>query len=275
MSISQTLEDLEITLLLEAIYQRFGDDFRGYHKEVIRRKLHAFMLVHDIATVSGVQECILHEPTYIDALLCALDSHPAGLFDHPKHMRELRRILIPWLHSCPAPKIWIAECSAAEDVYGIAIMLMEEGVYHKTQIFATGANATLLSEASEAKFPLEKLAHYEENYVRAGGTESLKDYYTPRGDMAVFRAELNRNITWAQYNLGTDSSFNEFELIVCRSSLNDYASRLRRRALQIFYDSLPVFGILSVANTEYADLTPLIARYNALSSRYGLYRKIR
>lgn len=275
MSIPKTLEDLEINLLLEAIYQRFGDDFRGYQKDVIRRKLHAFMLVHDIGTISALQDCILHDATYIDALLCALDAHPAGLFDHPKHMRELRKVLIPWLHSCPAPKIWIAECSAAEDVYAFAIMLMEEGVYHKTQIFATGSNAMLLSEAHEARFPLEKLAQYEENYLRAGGTESLADYYTSIADIGVFRAELNRNITWAQYNLGTDASFNEFELIVCRGSLNDYASRLRRRALQVFYDSLPAFGLLSIADADYTDLTPLISRYSALSTKQGLYRKIR
>lgn len=275
MSISKTLEDLEITLLLEAVFQRFGDDFRGYQKEIIRRKLRAFMLAHDIPTVSAVQDFILHDPTYIDALLCALDAHPAGLFDHPKHMRELRKILIPWLRSCPAPKIWIAECSAAEDVYAIAIMLMEEGVYHKTQIFATGANATLLSEAREAKFPLEKLAQYDENYLRAGGTESLANYYKQVDDVIVFRAELNRNITWAQYNLGTDASFNEFELIVCCGSLNDYASRLRRRALQVFYDSLPAFGILSIADADYTDLMALISHYSTLSSKQGLYRKIR
>lgn len=273
-SASKALEDLEIALLLEAIYQRFGDDFRGYQKEVIRRKLHAFMLVHGISNISALQECVLHDSTFIAPLLCALDAHPAGLFDHPKHMRELRKALIPWLRSCPAPKIWIAECSAAEDVYAMAIMLMEEGVYHKTQIFATGANPLLLSEAREAKFPLEKLAHYDENYLRAGGTESLSDYFNEVNGVAVFRNELNRNITWAQYNLGTDASFNEFELILCRSSLNDYASKLRRRALQIFYDSLPAFGILSVSDADYTDLTPLISRYTAISAKHGLYRKV-
>jgi len=275
MSISKTLEDLEITLLLEAIYQRFGDDFRGYQKETIRRKLHAFMIAHDIATVSSLQDRVLHDDTYIDALLCALDAHPAGLFDHPRHMRELRKTLIPLLRSSPAPKIWIAECSAAEDVYALAIMLMEEGVYHKTQIFATSANAVLLNAACEGKFSLEKLALYDENYLRAGGTESLADYYTQVNGDAVFRAELNRNITWAHYNLGTDASFNEFELIVCRGSLNDYASRLRRRALQIFYDSLPSFGILSVADADYTDLTPLISHYDVISAKHGLYQKVR
>lgn len=275
MSKSMPLEDLELTLLLEVIYQRFGDDFRGYQKDSIRRKLHAFMLAHNISTISSLQDYVLHDASYIGPLLCVLDAHPAGLFDHPKHLRELRAVAIPWLRSCPAPKVWIAECASAEDVYTIAIMLMEEGVYHKTQLFATGANPLLLTQAREATFPVEKLPHYEENYIRAGGTESLADYYTLVNGDAVFRTELKRNITWAQYNLGTDASFNEFELIVCRGGLTDYATKLRRRALQVFYDSLPAFGILSVANSDYADLTPLISRFNALSSKQGLYCKIR
>ncbi|RYY74922.1 MAG: chemotaxis protein [Gammaproteobacteria bacterium] len=275
MEVSNALEDLEITLLLEAIYQRFGDDFRGYQKNAIRRKLHSFMLAHDLATVSCVQDRVLHHPSYIDALLCAFDAHPAGLFDHPKHMKELRRALIPWLRSCPAPKVWIAECASSEDVFATAIMLMEEGVYHKTKIFATGANATLLSEAREAKFSLEKLAQYEENYVRAGGTETLSDYYREHNDVAVFRDELSRNITWAQYNLGTDASFNEFELIVCRGGLNEYASRLRRRVLQLFYDSLPTFGLLSIVGTNYAEVAPFVSKYNVTSPEHGLYRRTR
>ena len=273
--ISKSLEDLEITLLLEAIYQRFGDDFRGYQKEAVRRKLHGFMLAHNLATISCVQDAVLHDPSYIDALLCTLDSHPAGLFDHPKHMKELRTVLIPWLRSCPAPKIWIAECSSAEDVFATAIILMEEGVYHKTRIFATGANATLLSDAREAKFPLEKIAQYEENYVRAGGTDNLSNYYREHESTGVFRSELARNITWAQYNLGTDASFNEFELIICRSGLNDYASHLRRRVLQLFYDSLPTFGLLSIAGANYADVAPFISNYKVISPEHGLYRRIR
>ena len=154
-------------------------------------------------------------------------------------------------------------------------MLMEEGVYHKTRIFATGANATLLSEAREAKFPLEKIAQYEENYVRSGGTENLSNYYREKDGLAEFRSELSRNITWAQYNLGTDASFNEFELIICRSGLNDYTSRLRRRVLQLFYDSLPTFGLLSIASANYVEIAPLISNYKVMSPEHGLYRKLR
>lgn len=273
MDISKALEDLEITLLLEAIYQRFGDDFRGHQKEIIRGKLHAFMLAHNIATVSALQNRVLHEPSYIEALVCALDARSTGLFEHADNVLELRKILAPWLRSCPAPKVWITDCSSAEDVYAVAILLMEEGVYYKTQIYATGANSTLLNDARQATFSLDNIVQYEENYHRAGGKRSLKNYYDEVQGEAVFRAELSRNITWAQYNLCTDSSFNEFELIVCCGNLNDYATRLRHRALQLFYDSLPAFGILSIADAQYSDLIPFASLYKALSTKYGLYQK--
>lgn len=275
MVISKTLENLEIALLLEAIFQRFGDDFRGHQKDVIRRKIRSFMYAHDIATVSALQNRVLHDSTYIDALLRALDARPSGLFDHPEHILNLRKVLVPWLRSCPAPKVWIAECAAAEDVYSLAILLAEEGLHNKTRIFATGANAALLAEAREGRFPLDKLEEYEENYLLAGGTQSLANYYDVVDGVGVFDRELDKNITWAQYNLRTDASFNEFELIVCRGGLGDYASRLRRRALQLFYDSLPTFGMLSIPGADYAEVAPFVSGYKVLSPTHGLFQRVR
>lgn len=269
------LEDLEISLLLEAIALRFGDDFRGHQRDLIRRKLHAFMQAHDLATVSSLQDRVLHDSTYIEALLRALDARQAGLFDHPEYMLELRRVLVPWLRSCPAPKVWIAECTSSEDVFALAILLAEENLSYKTQIFATGANATLLSEAREGKFPLEKLGDYEKNYLLAGGTQSLANYYVQENGAVTFLPGLASNITWAQYNLGTDASFNEFELIICRGGLANYASRLRRRALQLFYDSLPTFGILSIVGSDYIEVAPFVSYYSAISPKHGLYRRIK
>jgi chemotaxis protein methyltransferase CheR len=270
---SGPLENLEITLLLEAIFHRYGDDFRNHQREIIRRKLRDFMYTHDIPTISVLQHLVLHDNSYIDALLRALDAHDAGLFDHPDHIVELRKIIVPWLRSCPAPKIWISDCSLAEDAYELAIVLMEEELLHKTLIFATGTNATLLSEAREGKFPLAKLAQYEKNYLRAGGARSLNNYYKQENDTAVFHPELGRNITWVQYNVGTDASFNEFELIICRGGLSEYTARLRRRALKLFHESLPPFGILSIVDTDFTELMPYILHYTAISPKQGLYRK--
>ena len=274
MEIIKALEDLEITLLLEAIFQRFGDDFRAFKKESVRQKLYRFMQVHNIATISGLQDLILHDATYINALLYTLDAREVELFDHPHHLVDLRKLLVPWLRSCPAPKIWINNCTCSEDVYSIAILLEEENLHCKTQIFATGTNAILLDEARQGRFTLAMQARYQENYKLAGGTRTLADYYDQIDGVAVFRPDLGRNITWAQYNLSTDASFNEFELIICRGGMADYANRLRRRVLQLFHDSLSTFGILSLQGADYADLAPLVSHYKAISPKQGIYQRV-
>jgi len=274
MSIAKDIEELEISLLLEAIFQRFGNDFRNHQKHGIRRKLHGFMKVHSIASVSILQSKVLHDATFIDPLLCALDARPVGLFEYPEQMMKMRKVFVPWLRSCPAPKIWIAECTAAEDVYGLAILLMEENLYHKTRIYVTGPNASLLAEAHQSKFPTKLLKQYERNYLLAGGAGALLNYCEKIDHSFVFNSELQCNITWAQYNLVTDASFNEFEVIVCCNGLTDFTWRSRHRALQIFYESQPNFGMLTITGSAPFDITSLVSRYKALSARYGLYQRV-
>lgn len=275
MPAAPSLEELETTLLFEAIFQRFGDDFRNHLKKNMTAKLHRFMQTHSIATISALQNRVLHDPSYIDALLCALDAQTTSLFDHPQHLLELRKTIVPWFRSCPAPKIWIAECASAEDVFALAILLQEEGLSNKTRIFATSANATLLNESREGRFAIEKLAAYGKNYQLAGGTQSLADYYEQVDGSAVFHSQLSRKITWAQYSLATDASFNEFELIICRGGLSDYTSRLRKRAMQVFSDSLPMFGFLSLLDTDFDEVAGLVTGYKAILAKQGLYQRVR
>lgn len=269
----KNLEELEITLLLEAIFQRFGDDFRNHRKETIYHKIKSFMSSHAIATVSELQNRILHDATFIDPLLSALDARPVELFDSPEQWLKLRKLIVPLLRSSPAPKIWVAQCAAAEDVYGLAILLLEEDLYHKTQIYITGPNVNLLNTAREGKFPATLFSTYEKNYSSAGGTGSLNHYCEKVNASFVFNPELQKNFIWAQYNIGTDTSLNEFEVIICPGGLSNFTSRLQHRALQIFYDSQPSFGILCVACKSLPEITPFISRYKVLSSQYGIYQR--
>jgi chemotaxis protein methyltransferase CheR len=170
--------------------------------------------------------------------------------------------------------VWLAECSSVEAACTLAILLAEERVYDRTRIFATAANETVLHEAREGGFAPELFSGYEENYRRGGGRRSLADYcFEERGRM-FFMPELLRNITWAQYNLATDASFNEFELIVCRRALADFGPALRRRVLQLFRDSLPLFGMLSIDETSELDAAPFDAHFKAMCAENGLYRRV-
>jgi chemotaxis protein methyltransferase CheR len=177
------------------------------------------------------------------------------------------------LGSFPAPKIWLAECLCVEDVFAFAILLVEADLYERTLIFATCSNDLLLQEIRQAAFPLERLPLYEESYRRAGGKRSLSDYIDKRDGDAVFSEALRSRIIWAQYHLGTDSSFNEFQLISCRKSFSDFNPMLRRRILNLFNDSLSHFGLLNVPVANDTEAFPLLAKYRA-SECHGIYRRM-
>jgi chemotaxis protein methyltransferase CheR len=268
------IEDLEIDLLLEGVFRRFGLDFRGYRRELLRAKLHAMMARDAIRTVSGLQEKIMHDAAAGDALLRTLCSHPVALFDDPEHYRALRNVLVPWLRSSPSPRIWIAECVAAEEVCSLAILLEEEGLLEKTHIYATSSNEELLRLASEGSFCAENFSSYDHHYRQSGGKRDLRDYVETAGDRYIFAKSLRENMTWSQYNIATDASFNEFELISCRGALAEFGAALRHRALQLFHESVPVFGLLSVDGVLSKGAMPFERCYKPLDNGHGLYRRV-
>ncbi|WP_019141602.1 CheR family methyltransferase [Noviherbaspirillum massiliense] len=271
---AQSIEDLEIDLLLEGVFQLSGHDFRGYRRGLLARKLHALMQAAKLNSVSMLQDRVLHDPHMLETLLRMLGAKTAGLFDDPAHFLALREALGPWLRSCPSPKVWIAECTSAEDIATLAILLAEEGVYDKTQVFATAANEGLLEEASRGILAAERIREYEDNYRRSGGKHALADYCREDKGHIVLLPRMLSNITWAQYSLATNASFNEFELIVCRGTLGEFGAPLRRRTLQLFHESLPVFGMLSVDQANEMACEPFASRYKSICANQGLYRRM-
>ncbi|PUA29870.1 MAG: hypothetical protein B0W54_04800 [Cellvibrio sp. 79] len=273
MSFAKVLETLEVTLLLEAIFQRFGNDYRNHDKDYIRGRLRSFMDSYAIATLSALQEKVLHDETVIGPLLYALDERKIGLFENAEQILKIRTVLIPWLRSCPAPKIWIAECAAAEEVYELAILLREENLHHKTDLYVTGPNANLLAEAKQGIFSEKLFDQYQKNYYRAGGNKTLLEYCVRTENGYVFSSELRGNITWSEYNLGTDSSPNEFEVIICCGGLSGFTLYLRHRALKIFYESQPMFGLLAIMGEGSAEVPHYTSHYHVVSELYGIYQR--
>jgi chemotaxis protein methyltransferase CheR len=239
-------EELEIELLLEAVFQRYGFDFRAYDRPQLKRKLHTVMQGLRLATVSSLQDRALHQRTASRALLRALSVAPAQLFDDPEHARALRIVLASCLRSSAVPKVWLAECAGAEEAWSLAILLAEEQLHMRTEIYATVANEELLAEVAGASIPLARMDQCQDNYARSGGAARLTDYFEVKGKRATLVPHLKNRITWAQYNLVTDASFNEFQVIICRRALPDFGPLLRRRVLKLFHDSLSLFGVLGI-----------------------------
>ncbi|MES2298476.1 MAG: CheR family methyltransferase [Pseudomonadota bacterium] len=246
METASAIEALEIDLLLEALYQCHGFDFRNFERAPLVRRLHGVLRQAGLTTISALQDRVLHDARSCAALLRTLSVAPARLFDEPEQARLQRIVLGSCLRASPLPRVWLAECAGAQEAWSLAILLAEEKLHPHTEIFATVANPELLCEASAATMSMAALDACQQNYRDSGGAGELLDYFCVEDDRASLLPALRSKIVWAQYNLSTDASFNEFQLIMCRRALPDFGPLLRRRVLQLFHDSLSLFGVLAI-----------------------------
>jgi chemotaxis protein methyltransferase CheR len=240
------VEELETELLLEALFRRFGHDFRAWDRTALRARLAQALRAQDVRTLSGLQERVLHDGTAASSLLRALAPVPAALFDDVAHAARLRSVLAPSLRGWPLPRVWIAECAGVGEAWTLAAVLAEEGVMHRLDIHATLANEDLVAEMHDAWLPLAELEAAQVRYAQSGGSGALAAHFDVKDGVARLRPQLRERITWSQYSLVTDASFNEFQGIVCSQALADFGPVLRQRVLRLFHDSLARFGVLCI-----------------------------
>jgi chemotaxis protein methyltransferase CheR len=269
-----SLERIEIELLLEAIHRHYGYDFRSYAYASLKRRLWKYMEVEGLTTISGLQDRVLHDAVAMERLLMSLSVNVTSMFRDPGFYHAFREKVVPLLRTYPFVRIWHAGCATGEEVYSMAILLEEEGLYDRTRIYATDINEALLQKARAGIFPLEKMQEYTRNYLRAGGTRSFSGYYTAAYDGALFSPALRRNVVFAQHNLVTDRSFSEFNVILCRNVMIYFDRDLQNRVHQLFYDSLPVYGVLALGSKESLRSSSVEGHYEELSVREKIYRKV-
>lgn len=267
------VEDLEIHLLLEGIYLRYGYDFRGYASASIRRRIANFMLNEGLKTVSRLQERILHEPDCMDRFVLSLTVNVTSMFRDPMFYRAVRTTVVPLLKTYPFVRIWDAGCSSGEEAYSLAVVLTEEGVYDRCRIYATDLNEEVLRRAKSGIFPLAKMKEYTDNYIQAGGKCAFSEYYTAKFDHAILNQSLKRNILFAQHNLVSDKSFNEFHFVLIRNVLIYFKPQLRDQVLDLVHGSLAKFGILALGRKESLKFSPYDQFYHELDSRERIYKK--
>src|SRR5882762_8258106 len=194
---SETLEEIEIQLLLEGLFRHYGFDFRNYALASLRRRLRDCMRDEGAATISGYQEKLLHDPACLERLLNALSINVTAMFRDPSFYRTFREKVLPLLRTYPFIRIWHAGCSTGEEVYSMAILLREEGLYERARIYATDINEVVLQRAKAGIFPLERMQEYTDNYIRAGGKRSFSEYYTAKYGGALFDQSLTKNVVFS------------------------------------------------------------------------------
>ena len=275
LSYDPELERLEIELLLEGIFRQYGFDFRSYAYASIRRRLWRRIQLEGLETVSALQDRVLHEPSMMEHLLLDLSINVTAMFRDPTFYLAFRQKVVPVLRTYPFFRIWHAGCSTGEEVYSMAILLEEEGLYDRARIYATDINEVVVHRARAGIFPLDRMQEYTENYIRAGGTRSFSEYYVAKYDGALFSPSLQRNVVFSQHNLVTDRSFTEFNVILCRNVLIYFDRELQARVHGLFYESLVHLGILCLGSKESLRLSEYESSYEELSGAERIYRKVR
>ncbi|AEI45801.1 CheR family methyltransferase [Paenibacillus mucilaginosus] len=265
-------ERIEITLLLEGLYRLYGYDFRNYAYASLRRRVWHRIHAEKLHTVSGLQERVLHDRDCMERLLSDLVIHVTEMFRDPSLFAAIREQVVPKLRELPAIRIWHAGCSTGEEVYSMAILLHEEGLYEKTRIYATDINEDVLQTAERASYPLKKMQDYTNNYIRSGGRDDFSKYYSSAGGTAVFHPFLRENVVFAQHNLVTDRSFNEFHLILCRNVLIYFDNYLQNQVHDLFYKSLSKQGYLVLGHKESISFTKHAARYETVNRQEKIFR---
>jgi chemotaxis protein methyltransferase CheR len=265
--------DIELKLLVDAVYLKYHFDFRGYASASLRRRMTAAMARFGCASLSQLQDKLLSDQTVFPALLDYLTVQVSEMFRDPEYFLALREHVMPHLRTYPSLKIWVAGCSAGEEAYSLAILLHEAGLLHRTIIYATDINAHALRRAETGMFDLDRIASFTLNHQRSGASNSLSDYYTAAYGGAVFDKRLREHILFSDHSLATDSVFAEVQFVSCRNVLIYFDRKLQNRALGLFHGSLCRRGFLGLGSKESLRFSEYFGEFDEFMRGDKIFRK--
>jgi chemotaxis protein methyltransferase CheR len=271
---TQSTKEDQIATLLYCIAENYGFDFRQYASASLRRRIGAILSKEGLDNIPALQERIVRDPAAFQRFVHGVSVSVTSMFRDPSFYTAFRNKIVPLLATYPFIRLWHAGCSTGEEVYSIAIVLEEEGLYDRSRIYATDLDSIAIERAKDGIFPLSNMKEYSTNYLNSGGKYSLSRYYTADPEGALFRNQLKKNIVFAQHNLVSDSSFNEFHVILCRNVLIYFNSTLRERVLGLLHDSLVTFGILGLGTKESLRFCQIEPCYEQIDPKDKIYKKV-
>lgn len=243
-------EDIEIKCLLEALFEKSGHDFRHYSQAHVKRRVKHMQTISGLPNISQMIHQVIYDDAFMEGFLHQLSINVTEMFRDPGFYSAVRNKVVPILATWPHVKIWHAGCASGEEVYSMAILLEEEGLYGKCKIYGTDFSPTVLEEARKGVYKIENMKNYTGNYLKSGGKESFSDYYTANYDYAMISKSLKRNIMFAEHNLTLDAVFSEVNMVVCRNVMIYFNRVLQNRVFKLFWESLCPGGILCLGNKE-------------------------
>lgn len=267
-------EDIELDLLLQAVNMKYGYDFRNYSKAHLRRRIHQRLKLSKLDSVSELQGKVLWEKDFYRIFLQDLSINVTEMFRDPYFYRSFRENVVPDLKTYAHIKVWLAGCSSGEEVYSLAILLKEENLLNKTQIYATDFNKNVLEKARQGIYAKRDMELFSKNYEETGGKGELSDYYTSKYGSVLFDKSLSKNIVFADHNLVTDGVFAEVNLVFCRNVLIYFDKLLQNKVLGLFSDSLTKRGFLCLGTKESLRFSDYEKNYDIIDRKMKIYKKL-
>ena len=264
--------NLEIELLIQAIFARFQYDFRHYSRSSLRRRLEQALIKFNLKTITDIQNQMLHEPDFFPKLIAYLTVNTTEFFRDPTYFKSLRENVLPVLQTFPSIKIWVAGCSTGEEVVSLSILLREAG-FKKYLIYATDINPMNLETAKRGIYPVESIAKATKNYREAGGTGTLSDYFDTAYDSVRFDESLYKNVVFSDHSLSTDAVFSETHFVSCRNVLIYFDRPLQDRVFKLFRDSLIRGTFLGLGNKESIQFSTVKEHFETIDSENRIFRK--
>ncbi len=271
--VTDTTDDIELRLLLDAILQKFHYDFRGYAMASLKRRMMQAKERFGCPSFSALQELVLHDRSMLPKLLSYLTVQVSELFRDPTYFRALRSEVVPYLKTYPSLKVWVAGCSTGEELYSLAILFREEGLEERTMFYATDINSDALRAAEAGVYDLDRIALFTENHRLSGGKSSLSDYYGTGYGSAIFDKSLRAKTVFSDHSLVTDSVFAEVQFVSCRNVMIYFDRDFQERAISLFYDSLAWNGFLGLGAKETLRFTSYAEHFSEISRNGRIYQK--
>lgn len=261
------VKDEEVEYLIKDVYERYGYDFSEYSRASFKRRVNRICLIDRFTSFAELRYTVLNDPEYLKRFVEEITVNVTEMFRDPHFFKALREKILPQLGTYPLIRIWVAGCSTGEEAYSMAILLKEANLYHKSLIYGTDLNPSVLETARSGVFPLQQMKLYSENYMLSGGKKDFSDYYTANYDSVQFDKSLKEKLILSTHNLVSDSSFNSFQLIICRNVLIYFDRELQERVFKLFDNSLENLGYLALGSKETLRFSKLDKNYHQIDDQ--------
>ncbi|CEJ70136.1 Chemotaxis protein methyltransferase [Chryseobacterium oranimense G311] len=261
------VKDEEVEYLIKDVYEMYGYDFSEYSRASFKRRVNRICLIDRFTSFAELRYTILNDPDYLKRFVEEITVNVTEMFRDPHFFKALREKILPQLGTYPLIRIWVAGCSTGEEAYSMAILLKETNLYHKSLIYGTDLNPSVLETARSGVFPLHQMKTYSENYILSGGKKDFSDYYTANYDSVRFDKSLQEKLILSTHNLVSDSSFNSFQLIICRNVLIYFDRGLQERVFKLFDNSLENLGYLALGAKETLRFSRLDRNYHQIDDQ--------